>query len=72
MSKEKTYTLSEEAYRNKLDYIAEYNKKQARITIQVTPEEKEKIEALAAEKGMTVKELILTAIKGLIGKEVVA
>lgn len=65
MSKEKTYTLSEEAYRNKLDYIAEYNKKQARITIQVTPEEKEEIILLAAKKGMTIKALILTAIKGL-------
>lgn len=62
MSTEKTYTLSEEAYRNKLDYIAEYNKKQARITIQVTPEEKEKIKLMADIKGMTIKDLMLNAV----------
>ena len=63
MSKEKTYTLSEEAYRNKLDYIAEYNKKFVRVQIQVTPEERDKIKALAGDKGMSVKELILSAIR---------
>jgi predicted DNA binding CopG/RHH family protein len=62
MSKEKTYTLSEEAYRNKLEYIAEYNKKMSRITIQVSPEEKERIKALASDKGMSVKDLILSAL----------
>lgn len=63
MSKEKTYTLSEEAYRKKLDYIASYNKKFVRIQIQVTPEERDRIKALASEKGMSVKELILSAIR---------
>lgn len=63
MSIEKTYTLSEEAYRNKLEYIASYNKKMARLTIQIEPNEKEHIKALANEKGMSVKELILSAIK---------
>lgn len=63
MSKEKAYTLSEEAYRNKLEYIASYNKKFVRVQIQVTPEERDKIKALADDKGMSVKELILSAIK---------
>jgi NRPS condensation-like uncharacterized protein len=63
MSKKKSYTLSEKAYRNKLDYIASYNKKFVRIQIQVTPEEKENIKALADEKGMTIKDLILSAIR---------
>jgi predicted DNA binding CopG/RHH family protein len=63
MSQKKEYSLSEEAYRNKLDYIAEYNKKFVRVQIQVTPEERDKIKALASEKGMSVKELILSAIK---------
>lgn len=62
MSKE--YTISDKAYKNKLAYIAEYNKKQARLTIQLRPEEKEEIKAVASAKGMTVKELILTAILG--------
>jgi predicted DNA binding CopG/RHH family protein len=63
MSVKKEYSLSEEAYRNKLDYIAEYNKKFVRVQIQVTSEERDKIKALASEKGMSVKELILSAIK---------
>ena len=63
MSIEKTYTLSKDAYRNKLEYIASYNKKFVRIQIQVTPEERDKIKALASEKGMSVKELILSAIR---------
>lgn len=63
MSVKKEYSLSEEAYRNKLDYIAEYNKKFVRIQIQVTPEERDRIKALASEKGMSVKDLILSAIK---------
>jgi uncharacterized protein (DUF1778 family) len=63
MSSKKEYSLSEEAYRNKLDYIASYNKKFVRIQIQVTPEEKENIKALADEKGMTIKDLILSAIR---------
>jgi uncharacterized protein (DUF1778 family) len=63
MSQKKEYSLSEEAYRNKLDYIASYNKKFVRIQIQVTPEEKENIKALADEKGMTIKDLILSAIR---------
>jgi hypothetical protein len=63
MSSKKEYSLSEEAYRNKLDYIASYNKKFVRIQIQVTPEERDKIKNLAIEKGMSVKELILSAIK---------
>jgi predicted DNA binding CopG/RHH family protein len=63
MSSKKEYSLSEEAYRNKLEYIASYNKKFARIQIQVTPEERDKIKALASEKGMSVKELILSAIR---------
>jgi predicted DNA binding CopG/RHH family protein len=63
MSSKKEYSLSEEAYRNKLDYIASYNKKFVRIQIQVTPEERDKIKALASEKGMSVKELILIAIR---------
>lgn len=63
MSKKKEYSISEEAYQNKLRYIAEYNRKMARLTIQIEPEEKEHIKALASEKGMTVKDLILSAIK---------
>jgi predicted DNA binding CopG/RHH family protein len=63
MSQKKEYSLSEEAYRNKLEYIASYNKKFVRVQIQVTPEERDKIKALASEKGMSVKELILSAIK---------
>ncbi len=63
MSVKKEYSLSEEAYRNKLDYIASYNKKFVRIQIQVTPEERDKIKAIASDKGMTVKDLILSAIK---------
>jgi len=63
MSIEKNYTLSEEAYRNKLDYIASYNKKFVRVQIQVTPEERDRIKALASKKGMSVKELILSAIR---------
>jgi NRPS condensation-like uncharacterized protein len=63
MSQKKEYSLSEEAYRNKLEYIAEYNKKFVRVQIQVTPEEKENIKALADEKGMTIKDLILSAIR---------
>ena len=63
MSIEKSYTLSEEAYRNKLDYIASYNKKFVRIQIQVTPEERDKIKALASKRDMSVKELILVAIR---------
>jgi predicted DNA binding CopG/RHH family protein len=63
MSKEKEYRISEEAYRNKLDYIASYNKKFVRVQIQVTPEERDKIKALASKKGMSVKELILSAIR---------
>ena len=63
MSQKKEYSLSEEAYRNKLDYIASYNKKFVRVQIQVTPEERDKIKALASEKGMSVKELILSAIR---------
>jgi uncharacterized protein (DUF1778 family) len=63
MSQKKEYSLSEEAYRNKLEYIASYNKKFVRIQIQVTPEEKENIKALADEKGMTIKDLILSAIR---------
>jgi predicted DNA binding CopG/RHH family protein len=62
MSQKKEYSLSEEAYRNKLEYIAEYNKKMSRITIQVSPEEKERIKALASDKGMSVKDLILSAL----------
>lgn len=63
MSQKKEYILSEEAYRNKLEYIASYNKKFVRIQIQVTPEERDKIKALASDKGMSVKELILSAIR---------
>jgi predicted DNA binding CopG/RHH family protein len=63
MSVKKEYSLSEEAYRKKLEYIASYNKKFVRVQIQVTPEERDKIKALASEKGMSVKELILSAIK---------
>jgi hypothetical protein len=63
MSQKKEYSLSEEAYRNKLEYIASYNKKFVRVQIQVTPEERDKIKALASEKDMSVKELILIAIR---------
>ena len=63
MSQKKEYSLSEEAYRNKLEYIASYNKKFVRVQIQVTPEERDRIKALASEKGMSVKELILSAIR---------
>lgn len=63
MSQKKEYSLSEEAYRNKLEYIASYNKQFVRIQIQVTPEERDKIKALASERDMSLKDLILTAIK---------
>lgn len=63
MSKGKEYIISEEAYRKKLEYIASYNKKFVRIQIQVTPEERDKIKALASERDMSVKELILIAIR---------
>jgi predicted DNA binding CopG/RHH family protein len=63
MSVKKAYSISEEAYRNKLDYIAEYNKKMARLTIQLTPEDKAEIKRIADEKGMTMKDLITNAIK---------
>ena len=63
MSQKKEYSLSEEAYRNKLDYIASYNKKFVRVQIQVTPEERERIKALADEKNMSIKDLILSAIR---------
>ena len=63
MSVKKEYSLSEEAYRNKLEYIASYNKKFVRVQIQVTPGERDRIKALASEKGMSVKELILSAIR---------
>jgi len=62
MSKKKEYSLSEEAYKNKLSYIASYNKKFVRVQIQVTPEERDRIKALACEKGMTIKDLILSAL----------
>ena len=62
MSVKKEYSISEEAYRNKLDYIAEYNKKMSRITIQVPPDKKAEIKRMADNLGMSVKEYILTAI----------
>lgn len=62
MSKERTYTISEEAYRRKIEYISEYNKKMSRITIQVSAEEKERIKTMADLKGMTIKDLILNAV----------
>lgn len=68
MSIEKNYTLSEEAYRKKLEYIAEYNKKMARLTIQLPPEDKERIKGIATKKGMSLKELILTAIYEYVGR----
>lgn len=63
MNKDKTYTISEKAYQNKLAYIAEYNKKMTRITIQITKEQREKIKALAKSKNMTIKDLILQALE---------
>lgn len=63
MSVKKEYSISEEAYRNKLDYIASYNKKMARLTIQLTPEDKAEIKRIADAKSMTMKELITNAIK---------
>jgi hypothetical protein len=63
MSQKKEYSLSEEAYRNKLEYIASYNKKFVRVQIQVTPEERDKIKALASERDLTIKELILSALR---------
>ena len=62
MSVKKEYSISEEAYRNKLDYIAEYNKKMSRITIQVPPDKKAEIKRMADNLGMSVKEYIMTAI----------
>ena len=61
MSAKREYSISEEAYRNKLDYIAEYNKKMSRITIQVPPDKKAEIKRMADNLGMSVKEYILTA-----------
>ena len=63
MSAKKEYSISEEAYRNKLDYIAEYNKKMARLTIQLTPDEKAEIKEMADNKGMTLKDFIINAIR---------
>lgn len=63
MSVKKEYSISEEAYRNKLDYIAEYNRKMARLTIQITPEEKAEIKEMADNKGMTLKDFIINAIQ---------
>ena len=63
MSVKKAYSISEEAYRNKLDYIAEYNRKMARLTIQITPEEKAEIKEMADNKGMTLKDFIINAIR---------
>ena len=63
MNAGKTYALSEAAYQKKLEYIASYNKKMARLTIQIEPNEKEHIKALASERDMSVKELILIAIR---------
>ena len=63
MNAGKTYALSEAAYQNKLEYIASYNKKMARLTIQIEPNEKKHIKALASERDMSVKDLILSAIK---------
>ena len=62
MSVKKEYSISEEAYRNKLDYIAEYNKRMARLTIQLTPDEKAEIKEMADNKGMTLKDFIINAI----------
>jgi predicted DNA binding CopG/RHH family protein len=62
MSVKKEYSISEEAYRNKLKYIAEYNKKMSRITIQVPPDKKAEIKRMADNLGMSVKEYIMTAI----------
>lgn len=63
MSAKREYSISEEAYRNKLDYIAEYNKKMARLTIQLTPDEKAEIKEMADNKGMTLKDFIINAIQ---------
>ena len=63
MSAKREYSISEEAYRNKLDYIAEYNKKMARLTIQLTPDEKAEIKEMADNKGMTLKDFIINAIR---------
>lgn len=63
MSVKKAYSISEEAYRNKLDYIAEYNKRMARLTIQLTPDEKAEIKEMADNKGMTLKDFIINAIR---------
>ena len=68
MSMEKQYGISEEAYRNKLDYIAEYNKKMARLTIQMSHEEKAKIKQMADAKGMTIKDFILSAVEYYYGR----
>ena len=63
MSAKREQSISEEAYRNKLDYIAEYNKKMARLTIQLTPDEKAEIKEMADNKGMTLKDFIINAIR---------
>lgn len=63
MSVKKEYSISEEAYRNKLNYIAEYNKKMSRITIQVPPDKKAEIKEMADNRGMTLKDFIINAIR---------
>lgn len=63
MSVKKAYSISEEAYRNKLNYIAEYNKKMSRITIQVPPDKKAEIKEMADNRGMTLKDFIINAIR---------
>ena len=61
MSQKKEYSISEKAYRKKLAYIASYNKKMTRLTIQLEPEEKAKIKEMADNTSMTMKDFIITA-----------
>lgn len=68
MSQDKQYTISEEAYRNKINYISGYNKKMARLTIQMSHEEKAKIKQMADAKGMTIKDFILSAVEYCYGR----
>lgn len=54
---------SEEANKRALDYINQYTKeKYDRITLLRTKGDREKLKAIAAEKGVTMNELINTLI----------
>lgn len=69
MSAGKTYTISEEAYANKKAYVAKYSKeKYEHISLTVPMGEKEHYKELAKEKGMSVTQLFISAVKEVYDK----